>query len=132
MKSAARLKGTFSLNMFYDFICITFCTSDGDIDSLLDSASVYSNEASPLSNSHEAAEDKSLKNTQSPKDTQSLKESHSQSSKDALSPKEAAPSPKDICSGKKTLKLPFSFCLSFTFAIFFASLWCQRCLEGSV
>ncbi|KAM6942963.1 protein GREB1 [Xenentodon cancila] len=71
---------------------------DGDLDSLLDSASVYSNEASPLTSSQESAEDRSFKNTHSPKDTQSQKDSHAQCSKDAVTPKETASSPKDTCS----------------------------------
>lgn len=65
--------------------------SDGDMDSLLDSASVDSNESS---SSQESAEERSLKNTHSPKDA------HTQCSKDSLSPKEAAQSPKDTCSGR--------------------------------
>ncbi|KAM7406316.1 hypothetical protein PAMP_000701 [Pampus punctatissimus] len=73
---------------------IHYCNSlgqDGDMDSLLDSATVDSNEPSPLSSSQESTEERSLKNTHSPKD------SHTQYSKDSLSPKEA-PSPKDSCS----------------------------------
>ncbi|CAK6963972.1 protein GREB1 [Scomber scombrus] len=73
---------------------IHYCNSlgqDGDMDSLLDSATVDSNQPSPLSSSQESAEERSLKNTHSPKD------SHTQCSKDSPSPKEA-PSPKDSCS----------------------------------
>ncbi|XP_051795824.1 protein GREB1 [Acanthochromis polyacanthus] len=80
---------------------IHYCNSlgqDGDIDSLLDSASVDSNEPSPFSNSQESAEERSLKSTHSPKDTHSLKDSHTQCSKDLLSPKETASNPKDSCS----------------------------------
>ncbi|XP_035008366.2 protein GREB1 [Hippoglossus stenolepis] len=74
---------------------IHFCNSlgqDGDMDSLLDSATVDSNELSPLLSSQESAEDKSLKSTHSPKD------SLTQCSKDSHSPKERASSPKDACS----------------------------------
>ncbi|XP_069029884.1 protein GREB1 [Embiotoca jacksoni] len=80
---------------------IHYCNSlgqDGDMDSILESASVYSNESSPLSSSQDSAEEKSVKNTQSPKGTPSPKDLHTQSSKDLLSPKEAASSPKDTCS----------------------------------
>ncbi|KAF3832454.1 hypothetical protein F7725_026119 [Dissostichus mawsoni] len=51
---------------------IHYCNSlgqDGDLDSLLDSATVDSNEPSPLSSSQDSAEEKSLKTTHSPKDT---------------------------------------------------------------
>ncbi|XP_028258212.1 protein GREB1 [Parambassis ranga] len=71
---------------------IHYCNAlgqDGDMDSLLDSASVDSNESS---SSQESAEERNLKHTHSPKDT------HTQCSKDSLSPKEAAQSPKDTCS----------------------------------
>ncbi|KAM4592963.1 protein GREB1 [Odontesthes bonariensis] len=80
---------------------IHYCNSlgqDGDMDSLLDSASVDTNEASPLSSSQESADERSCKNSQSPKETQSPKDLHIQGSKDAPSPKETAPSPKDKCS----------------------------------
>ncbi|XP_057707848.1 protein GREB1 [Corythoichthys intestinalis] len=66
---------------------IQFCSSlgqDGDMDSLLDSATLDSSEPSPLSSSQESTEEKSVKNTPSPKD------SHS--------PKERALTPKETCS----------------------------------
>ncbi|XP_029353746.1 protein GREB1 [Echeneis naucrates] len=69
---------------------IHFCNSlgqDGDMDSVLDRATVDSNEPSPLSSSQESSEDKSLKNTPSPK-----------ASKESPSSKERASSPKDTCS----------------------------------
>ncbi|KAK1891864.1 GREB1-like protein [Dissostichus eleginoides] len=75
---------------------IHYCNSlgqDGDLDSLLDSATVDSNEPSPLSSSQDSAEEKSLKTTHSPKDTPSPK-----NSKDSPSPKGRASSPKDTCS----------------------------------
>nr|XP_057945657.1 protein GREB1 isoform X2 [Doryrhamphus excisus] len=56
---------------------IQFCNSlgqDGDMDSLLDSATLDSNEPSPLSSSQESTEDKNVKNTPSPKDSRSPKE----------------------------------------------------------
>ncbi|XP_029132994.2 protein GREB1 [Labrus bergylta] len=71
---------------------------DGDLDSLLDSATVDSNEQSPMSSSQESAEDKSLKSRHSPKDVQRPKESQTQGSKDSPSTKEGASSPKDTCS----------------------------------
>lgn len=83
---------TLYFNMLCDMLC-DFCFSDGDMDSLLDSATVDSNQPSPLSSSQESAEERTLKNTHSPKD------SHTQCSKDSPSPKEA-PSPKDSCSGE--------------------------------
>ncbi|XP_078016797.1 protein GREB1 isoform X2 [Epinephelus lanceolatus] len=79
---------------------IHYCNSlgqDGDLDSLLDNATVDSNEPSPLSSSQESAEERSLKTTHSPKDTSSPKDSHTQS-KDSPSPKERALSAKDTCS----------------------------------
>ncbi|KAM6950438.1 protein GREB1 isoform 2-T2 [Lycodopsis pacificus] len=79
---------------------IHYCNSqqDGDLDSLLDSATVDSSEPSPLSSSPESAEERSLKTTHSPKDTNSPKDSHTQCSKDLPSPKERVSSPKDTCS----------------------------------
>ncbi|XP_039650428.1 protein GREB1 isoform X1 [Perca fluviatilis] len=80
---------------------IHYCNSlgqDGDLDSLLDSATVDSNEPSPLSSSQESAEERSLKTTHSPKDTNSSNDPHTQCSKDSPSPKERASSPKDTCS----------------------------------
>ncbi|AWP01787.1 putative protein GREB1 [Scophthalmus maximus] len=74
---------------------IHFCNSlgqDGDMDSLLDSATVDSNEPSPLLSSQESAEDRGLKSTHSSKD------SLTHCSKDSHSPKERASSPKDTCS----------------------------------
>ncbi|XP_054625577.1 protein GREB1 isoform X2 [Dunckerocampus dactyliophorus] len=56
---------------------VQFCNSlgqDGDMDSLLDSATLDSNEPSPLSSSQESAEDKNVKSTQSSKDSHSPKE----------------------------------------------------------
>ncbi|KAI4830882.1 hypothetical protein KUCAC02_002483 [Chaenocephalus aceratus] len=64
---------------------IHYCNSlgqDGDLDSLLDSATLDSNEPSPLSSYLDSAEEKSLKTTHSPKDTPSPK-----NSKDSPSPK---------------------------------------------
>lgn len=78
---------------------VPLCFSDGDLDSLLDNATVDSNEPSPLSSSQESAEERSLKTTHSPKDTSSPKDSHTQS-KDSPSPKERALSAKDTCSGE--------------------------------
>ncbi|XP_061670351.1 protein GREB1 isoform X3 [Syngnathoides biaculeatus] len=71
---------------------IQFCSSlgqassftDGDIDSLLDGATLDSNEPSPLSSSQESTDEKSLKNTHSPKDS--------------LSPKDRVLTPKETCS----------------------------------
>ncbi|XP_031702701.1 protein GREB1 isoform X2 [Anarrhichthys ocellatus] len=79
---------------------IHYCNSqqDGDLDSLLDSATVDSSEPSPLSSSQESAEERNLKTTHSPKDTNSPKDSHTQCSKDLPSPKERVSSPKDTCS----------------------------------
>ncbi|XP_076011605.1 protein GREB1 [Genypterus blacodes] len=79
---------------------------DGDMDSLLDNATVDSNQPSPVCSSQESAEEKSLKNTNSPKDTQSPQDSLKQCSKDSPtpkdghmpSPKDRALSPKDTCS----------------------------------
>nr|XP_020445501.1 LOW QUALITY PROTEIN: protein GREB1-like [Monopterus albus] len=74
---------------------IHYCNSlgpDGDMDSLLDSATVDSNEPSPLTSSQESTEDTGLKNTHSPKD------SNTQCSKDSPSLKEGASSPRDTCS----------------------------------
>ncbi|XP_029948025.1 protein GREB1 [Salarias fasciatus] len=79
---------------------IHFCNSlgqDGDVDSLLDSVIVDSNEASPSSSSQDSPEEKSSQSTRSPKDTHSPKDSQTQSSKDSLSPKDRAASPKDTC-----------------------------------
>ncbi|XP_061820315.1 protein GREB1 isoform X4 [Nerophis lumbriciformis] len=56
---------------------IQFCNSlgqDGDMDSLLDSATLDSNEPSPLSSSQESTDDKSVKKTRSPKDSHSPKQ----------------------------------------------------------
>ncbi|XP_033931630.1 protein GREB1 isoform X1 [Pseudochaenichthys georgianus] len=75
---------------------IHYCNSlgqDGDLDSLLDSATLDSNEPSPLSSCLDSAEEKSLKTTHSPKDTPSPK-----NSKDSPSPKGRTSSPKDTCS----------------------------------
>ncbi|XP_029982834.1 protein GREB1 [Sphaeramia orbicularis] len=72
---------------------IQYCNSleqDCDMDSLLDGATVESNEPSPLSSSQESAEEKGLKNTHSPKDSQT------EASKDC--PKDKASSLKDTCS----------------------------------
>ncbi|XP_026149596.1 LOW QUALITY PROTEIN: protein GREB1 [Mastacembelus armatus] len=80
---------------------INYCNSlgqDGDLDSLLDSATVDSNEPSHLSSSQESAEYTRLKNTHSPKDTYSLKNSQTSCVKDSPSLKERASSPKDTCS----------------------------------
>lgn len=71
-----------------------FCSLDGDLDSLLNSATVDSNESSPLSSSQESSERETVKTTQSPKDSQT------QCSKESTSPKERASSPKDTCSGE--------------------------------
>ncbi|CAG5853662.1 unnamed protein product [Menidia menidia] len=71
---------------------------DGDVDSLLDSASFDTNESSPLSSSQGSADEQSLKNTLTPKDKQSPNDSQMQGSKDVPSPKQAASSPKDSCS----------------------------------
>lgn len=73
---------------------VAFCFSDGDMDSLLDSASVDSSEPSPLSSTQESSEDISLKDTHGPKDA------HTQCSKDSPSPKESSSSPRDTCSGE--------------------------------
>ncbi|XP_071400513.1 protein GREB1 [Centroberyx affinis] len=86
-----------------------YCNSfgpDGDVDSLLDSATMDSSQPSPLSSSQESAEERSPKNTHSPKDTHSPKGLHTHCSKDSPSPKDGctpspkdrAPSPKDTCS----------------------------------
>ncbi|XP_041645948.1 protein GREB1 [Cheilinus undulatus] len=80
---------------------ITYCNclgQDGDMNHLLDSATVDSNEPSPMSSSHESTEDRSLKPRHSPKDAQSPKDLQTQGSKDSPSNKEGAPSPKDTCS----------------------------------
>ncbi|KAL6113284.1 greb1 [Pungitius sinensis] len=79
---------------------IQYCNSqeDGDLDSLLDGATVDSSEPSPLSSSQESTEERCLKTTHSPKDTNSPTGSHAQSSKDLPSPQERASSPKDTCS----------------------------------
>lgn len=58
------------------------------MDSLLDSATLESNESSPLSSGQDSAEERSLKTRHSPKD------SHTKCSKDSLSPK-------DTCPGRK-------------------------------
>ncbi|XP_077568947.1 protein GREB1 [Stigmatopora nigra] len=66
---------------------IQFCSSlgqDGDMDCLLDNATLDSNELSPLSSTPESTEEKSVKNPPSPKD------SHS--------PKERVLTPKEMCS----------------------------------
>lgn len=65
---------------------LTSCFAEGDMDSLLDSATLDSNEPSPLSSSQESTEEKSVKNTHSPKD------SHS--------PKDRVLPPKETCSGE--------------------------------
>ncbi|KAM3626089.1 uncharacterized protein V6R79_022341 [Siganus canaliculatus] len=74
---------------------IHFCKSlgaDGDLDSLLDSATVDCNEPPSLSSGQESAEERNLKTIQSPRD------SNAQCAKDSPSPKEKASSPKDTCS----------------------------------
>ncbi|XP_049574225.1 protein GREB1 isoform X2 [Syngnathus scovelli] len=56
---------------------IQFCSSlgqDGDMDFLLDSATLDSNEPSPLSSGQESSEEKSMKNTHSQKDSNSPKD----------------------------------------------------------
>ncbi|XP_058486038.1 protein GREB1 isoform X1 [Solea solea] len=66
---------------------IHFCNSlgqDGDMDSILDSATAESSEPSPVFSSQESPEDRNLKSTHSSKDSQS--------------PKERASSPKETCS----------------------------------
>lgn len=85
-------------------VCL-LCSSDGDLDSLLDSATVDSNEPSPLSSSQESAEERSLKIRHSPKD------SNPQGSK-------ASPSSKDTCPGKKQA----SICLTSVKTLFYIEL----------
>ncbi|XP_040925881.1 protein GREB1 [Betta splendens] len=73
---------------------IHYCNSlgpDGDMDSLLDSATVDSSEPSPLSSS-QSSEDSG------PKDTHSPKVSHTQCSKCSPGPKETPASPRETCS----------------------------------
>ncbi|XP_034535215.1 protein GREB1 [Notolabrus celidotus] len=80
---------------------IHFCNSlgqDGDLDSLLDSATVDSSELSPMSSSQESAEEKNPKTTSSPKDIQSSKDTQTRGSKDSPSTKVGASSPKDTCT----------------------------------
>lgn len=77
-----------------------FCHSyftDGDLDSLLDSATVDNSELSPLSSCQESAEERNPKSKSSPKDAQSSK---TQGAKDSPSTKGGALSPKDTCTGK--------------------------------
>ncbi|XP_068609614.1 protein GREB1 [Brachionichthys hirsutus] len=74
---------------------IHYCNSlgqDGDLDSLLDNATVDSNEPSPLSGGQEQAEERNLKTMNSPNDSQTP------CSKDSPSPKERASGPKYTCS----------------------------------
>ncbi|KAM4602925.1 protein GREB1 [Polymixia lowei] len=92
-----------------------YCNSlgpDGDVDSLLESATVDNNQPSPSSSSHDSAGEKSPKSTHSPPDahgpadTHSPRETRTHCSKDLPSPKDGrtpspkdrAPSPKDTCS----------------------------------
>lgn len=79
---------------------MAFCFSDGNMDFLLDSASVE-HEASPPSSSQTVAEEKTPKATNSPKDRPTAKDSQASSLKDTPSPKETASSPKTPCLGKK-------------------------------
>ncbi|KAK2920365.1 protein GREB1 isoform X3 [Channa argus] len=65
---------------------------EGDMDFLLDSAIVDSNEPSPFSSSQESAEDTILK------DKLSAKDSHARCSKDSPSPKQSSSNPKDVCA----------------------------------
>lgn len=76
-----------------------FCL-DGDMDSILNSANVDSNELSPLTSSQESSVERSLKNTYSPKYKHSLKDSLAENSKDILRSKDRAQSLKDTCTGE--------------------------------
>lgn len=79
---------------------MAFVSSDGNMDSLLESASVE-HEASPPSSTQTLAEEKTPKATSSPKDRPSPKYSQTQSLKDTPSPKETVSSSKNTCLGKK-------------------------------
>ncbi|MEQ2270743.1 hypothetical protein XENORESO_011147 [Xenotaenia resolanae] len=79
---------------------IHYCNSlgqDGNMDSLLDSASVEHIDASPPSSSQMLPEEKILKATHSPKDRPSPKDSQTHSLKDTPSPKETVSSPIESC-----------------------------------
>ncbi|XP_047218501.1 protein GREB1 isoform X2 [Girardinichthys multiradiatus] len=79
---------------------IHYCNSlgqDGNMDSLLDSASVEHIDASPPSSSQMLPEEKILKATHSPKDKPCPKDSQIHSLKDTPSPKETVSSPIESC-----------------------------------
>lgn len=70
-------------------------SSEGDLDSLLENATVENSESSSLSSSQESAEDRSAKTGHSPK------ESHAESLKESPGRNDAASSSKDTCQGRK-------------------------------
>lgn len=69
---------------------------EGDLDSLLENATLENSESSSLSSSQESAEDRSAKTSHSPKDA------HAESSKESPGRNDAASSSKDTCQGRKT------------------------------
>lgn len=82
---------------------IIYYFSDGDVDSILNSAILDSNVLSPITNQEPT--ERSLKNSPSPKDKRSLKDSSSERSKELSRVRERIHNLKDICTGQENAML---------------------------
>lgn len=74
---------------------LLFWSSEGDLDSLLENATLENSELSSSSASQDSAEERSAKSSHSPKDSQA------ESSKDSPGRNDATSSSKDTCQGRR-------------------------------